>query len=651
MSPAARAGRASISGVALTVVLLLSLIVSAPSHAAGGTLAGTLTGPDLRPYHLFTVEVFAADGPDRWRLVTSRTVWSGDGLPPGRFAVPLPAGTYRACFSAVPEDWAEEVGQRCWSDGYDVWGATDVVIADGATTTIDPSLPAEAKLRGRIVGPGGTGVSAYVAPYRRQPDGTWDWRGGAQSLADGTFTVRGLDPGTHRFCLLDVPSEFIAECWDDVPVLADADEVLVEPRDTVVLRFRLARRAVIAGTVSRPVGSSASLYVTPHRWNAGRWVPAKTGVPVGADGSYRITGLNAGTYRVCAEGYDVATACWKRGSSPDDGTDIVLSTGQNRQRIDLSPGPAGFVTGTLPDLYLGAQGYPVPVAWTEAGGTWRAISTGEAGPTGHGGDWAYQIGSLPTGRYVVCVHHEDPEFVPAFPLTCNGGSPSPQGGVPFEVVAGATTSGIDLPTGQAGEIRGSVLNAPGPVRVDLYAQTGRLALSQWTGPDNRYRFGALPPGDYRVGFHRALARTSFAAEWWQNRGDAVGVTGATSVAVDGNSVIGIGATLDTGGAIDGRLLDSTGAPAQGCILRALARDDSLAPRTAITDATGRFTIGGLSTAPYVVLVAKACTGEPTAIYYDADAADGTSARLRFADDVPVTRGRTTALAVDLHTSG
>ena len=121
--------------------------------------------------------------------------------------------------------------------------------------------------------------------------------------------------------------------------------------------------------------------------------------------------------------------------------------------------------------------------------------------------------------------------------------------------------------------------------------------------------------------------------------------------VDATSVAGIRATLDPGGIIDGRLLDSAGDPVEGCIVQARARDRSLAVRSAVSDATGDFSIGGLSTASYVVLVPKACSGEPTGIYYDAGSPDGTTARLQDADDVAVTRGATTTLAADLHTSG
>lgn len=640
------AGRASISGVALVLALLSSLFVSVPAQAAGGVLDGTVTGPDGKAFTSFRIDVYEADGPDRWRLATSQTVW---GSSAGEFAVSLPAGTYRACFGEPVEDWAADVGRRCWSGGYDVWGATDIVVAEGGTTTIDPSLPRGARVRGRIVGPGGVGITAYVAPYRRLPDGSWGWLGGAQSLADGSFVVPDLDPGTYRFCLLDVPREFVPECWDDAATVEEATDVTLRPGGAPIVSFWLPRRANVSGTITRPTGSTASIGVGAYRFADGRWEQSGY-ASVAPDGTYRVTGLQTGTYRVCTFGHDIVTACWRQGEDLAGATDIALATTQSRSGIDLAPGPAGFVSGTLPEVYLGAQGYPSVTAYRRVGATWQGVASGDSVPTGVGNDWTYEVGSLPTGTYVVCVEHLEPEFVTAFPRTCNGGSPSPDGAIPFEVAAGATTTGINIDTGQASEIRGRVLGAP-DVRVDLYAPTGRLALSQRTGPDGLYRFRELPPGDYRVGFHRATARSPLAAEWWHNRGDGLGLEGATAVPVDGSVVTGISATLDSGGVISGRLLDAAGTPVEGCRLQARAPDGSLAVRTAVSDGAGDFAIGGLSTASYVVLVSQACSDAPSGLYYDTGSPDGTTSRLRDADSVAVTRGLTTTLAVELRTGG
>ncbi|KAA1429283.1 carboxypeptidase regulatory-like domain-containing protein [Nocardioides antri] len=642
-----RAGRAPISGVALVLALIVTLLTGTSATAATGTLNGIVSGPDGTPYGSFMVEVYEADGPDRWRLAASQTVWqSSTALPPGEFSLALPTGTYRACFRAPDEMWWEDVGQRCWSGGYDVWGATDIVLAEGGTTTVTPSLPLEARLRGRVVGAGGAGVSAYVAPYRRMPDGTWQWRGGEQSLADGTFVVPDLDPGTYRFCLLDVPREFLPECWEDVASLDDAQEVTVDPDTTSAIYFRVARRATISGSVTRPPASTGYVSVVAYRRQADRWQYTAAD-DVGGDGGYRIAGLDADTYRVCASGYDVVTACWRHGSQPAEARDIVLATSQQRTGIDLAPGPAGFVEGTLPEMYLGAQGYPNVTAWRRVGDDWEAVATGESVPVGVGNDWTYAVGSLPTGTYVVCVNHQEPEFVPAFPHTCNGGSPTPQGGEPFEVIAGATTTGIDIATGQAGEIRGRVNGATEPVRVDLYMPSGRLATTRTTDANGYYRFREIPSGSYFVGFHRETAASSLAAEWWRNRGDGGGLAGATPVPVDAAIVSGISATLDPGGTITGRLLDGSGDPVVGCQLRARAPDNALAVRRTVTDAEGYFAVGGLSTASYLVLVTRACSGAATGLYYDADSPTRTNPQVRDADPVAVVRGQTAPLAGDL----
>lgn len=646
MSRRPSAGRATISGVAVALALLVTLLVAPPANAATGILKGTLRGPDGEPISYFAVELYQPDGDADWALVHRQVVTSDSGAPVGYFEIAMPAGTYRACFRSAFDDtyeWAEATGIGCWLGAFDVRDGTDLTISEGGTTTIAPRLPPEALVQGTITGPGGVPVEAYVVPYRRAPDGSWARGRGGPSGDDGSYRVTDLDPGTYRFCLDGVPREFVAECWRNVAGLGEATELVVRPGASPTIGFSLARRATISGVVTPPQGMVADATVFLFRWANERWEAIDYAL-TGADGGYRIVGLDAGSYRLCTNSHALVTTCWRTGSGPAEAEDVVLTAGQQRRGINFSPTAAGFVTGTLPDVYLGAEGYPVVTAWRRTPDGWVAASSGEATPDGFGNDWTYQIGSLPAGTYVACVEHQEPEFVPAFPRTCTGTSPTPEGAEPFEVVAGATTSGIDIATGQAGEVRGRVTGHPGRVRVDLYTTAGRLALSQTTTAEGIYRFRELPSTTYYVGFHRETRTTTFAAEWWRRQQDSVGLAGATPVVVDGGVVSGISATLDPGGAITGRLVDSAGDPVVGCVLQARARDGSLAIRRAVTDAGGNFTIGGLSTASYVVLVTQQCSGAATGRYYDATSPTRTSDRLREADDVAVTRGRTTTLS-------
>ena len=145
-------------------------------------------------------------------------------------------------------------------------------------------------------------------------------------------------------------------------------------------------------------------------------------------------------------------------------------------------------------MYLGAEGFPLVTAfrhtatagWPSRPATPTRPASATTGRT--------RSGPSPSGTYVACVEHQDPEFVTAFPRTCTGVSPTPQGGEPFEVVAGETTTGIDIPTDRAGEISGRVNGATGPVRVDLYTGAGRLALSQNSSPTAPIGCGRSPRG-------------------------------------------------------------------------------------------------------------------------------------------------------------
>ena len=304
-----------------------------------------------------------------------------------------------------------------------------------------PPAPPDAQVRGRIIGAGGAGVSAYVVPYRRAPDGTWTSVFGEQSMADGSFVIPHLDPGTYRFCLLDVPREYLPECWDDVADVADADEVVVPPGEQPPpqvparpARQHLRHRhpAARVDELDQSDRVSVPTRVAGSRSpSLGRSRTATTGSPV-----------STRTPTGCAPtGTTSSQTCWRTGSQADDATDIVLAAGQYRRQSTsrrARPGSSAAPCPTSTSAPRATRASPHGVRSAAGGRRWRAANPC---PTGIGSDWTYEVGSLPTGTYVVCVEHLDPEFVTAFPLTCNGGSPSPQGGIPFEVVAGATTDG------------------------------------------------------------------------------------------------------------------------------------------------------------------------------------------------------------------
>ena len=427
------------------------------------------------------------------------TSWWHRRLPVGEFAIALPAGSYRACFDEARLR-ATTSGRRCWSDGYDVFGGTDIVVTEGGTTTIAPAAPArDARCEGRIVGAGrGRRLGVRRRRTAGRPTGPGPRSSASRACADGSF-VRGRP--RSRAPTGSASSTCRASTSPSAgttsPPLAEADEVTVPPgrhrpdplparpaRQHLRHRHPAARLDGVRST-SAPTGSATV---------DGSRSPSP---PVGPDGGYRITGLDADTYRVCADGYDILRTCWRQGSEPDAG-----HRHRARHRSVPQAGRPRPRPGRLRDRHP-ARRLPrrrgLPERHRLAPGRRRlaAVASGESVPTGIGSDWTYEVGSLPTGTYVVCVEHIEPEFVTAFPRTCNGGSPSPQGGIPFEVVAGATTSGIDIATGQAGEIRGGVLGSPAPgpgrpLRADRAAGAQPVDRARWPLPVPRAPAGRLP---------------------------------------------------------------------------------------------------------------------------------------------------------------
>ena len=162
----------------------LPLLASAPAPAAGGTLRGTLTGHDGSRFDYFQVDVYRADGPGTWtHAIPPRVITSWEtGLPVGDFVITLPAGTYRACFQ--PDElrerrrWSGRAAgrelSRCFSEP-----PTSPSPRAGRRTNHPLASPGVSPARADHCARARWPVSAYVAPYRRTPDGTWSWhRGG-----------------------------------------------------------------------------------------------------------------------------------------------------------------------------------------------------------------------------------------------------------------------------------------------------------------------------------------------------------------------------------------------------------------------------------------------------------------------------------------
>ncbi len=259
-----------------TLIIGASLLTAC--HPAGAVLQGRLT--DTEAGRIAGIEVRAYTTSTETVVATTTTDRQGDyAFLPGD----LPDGTYRLLFS-----------ESTWWQGATGWaGATDISVADGTTTVIDTTLDAaKGSISGTVTD--GTDPLADVRVDARNLAGDVVVAS-ATTSADGTYTLDMVPVGDYRveFSSAGSTTRYAGGATNpaDAPVHAiAADGDALDDVDTT-----LADEASISGSVTDGTAPVAGAFVGLIDLDADR--VAATGT-TGPDGTFRIGGLNAGTFAV-----------------------------------------------------------------------------------------------------------------------------------------------------------------------------------------------------------------------------------------------------------------------------------------------------------------------------------------------------------------
>jgi hypothetical protein len=633
-------------------VCLAGGLASAPgASAAGGTLSGTVTGPDGAPFDGgLQVSIYRDTGSGGWAH------FQGAFIVGDEFSFSVPAGTFRACVS--PTD--DTLGSECWDDAHELLisppaAATDIPVAEGATVAIDVAIDDSAGIAGTVTDSGGGALAdTEVWAYAFDRDaGAWaKTRGNTLTDPTGSYLLTGLHPGAYRVCAEPRDGVHRQECWQETATVDGANDVDA-PEGAVAqgIDMTLSPGATISGKVLDAAGEPTYAQATAFALDSatGQWKVIKsesTDVISGGarTGSYAIRGLEPGTYRVCFFSYELVDECWDDAETVEQAKDIVVNFEQTVTGVTASLDPGGVIEGTVSGGYVGAQGEVAADVYRLVAGDWELVGAQlERASTNQ--DFPYRIVGLATGTYRVCLRHEDPEFVPGFAPECYGGTPTVQSGADIPVTAPQTATGIDIDLDAPSLISGRVLAAAEPVAVDLYTGSGQLIAGSMTAPDGRYVWRDLPAGSYKLAFNRAPDSTRLAAEFYRHVPERHGLAGATVVSLIGaTAATGVDGTLDAGASITGRVVDGSGAAIAGCRLEAYTDDSSLVTRWAESGADGTFDVGGLSTGSYKLRIGGgSCALAPQHLHYDTESPNALAAEPAGADEIAVTLGAATAL--------
>lgn len=524
----------------LLAALLLGIQAPVAANAAGtGTISGKISlEADVPAEWLSGVLVSASS---RTGSSYATTIAGDDGtfeingLEPGAYVVKFSAG-YRwdeATQTSVQNNLVSEY----FGDTTDYSAATLVnVTAGGTASKTNVTLGMGGLITGKVSLPAGTPPEwrqAVSVSANALEGGSYGY---ASLTQDGTYTVYGLAAGNYRVQFTGntyyppsgspVRLNLIPEYYDDATTYEAAKAVAVTKGGTTSgIDATLAPGATISGKVTLPRD-------VPARWATSVSVsasPATGSGPsaygyVGSDGSYTLTGLVAGTYKIF---FSPSSTSWNPDTQQSERTNLVpeyyddaldwssaktvtVAAGDTKTGINAALAKGATITGKI-TLPTGA-----PAEWLKG----VSVSASQEGTGGRGyaydvaADGTYTLSGLSGGTYRV-------QFNVGVYTDANGKNVTPNllseywnstrdynTATKVTVAAGSTTSKIDASLDAGSSISGKItLPSGAPAQwvraVNLVVRTASGEYAEYSSSiadDGTYSVFGLEPGDYKIRF-------------------------------------------------------------------------------------------------------------------------------------------------------
>jgi hypothetical protein len=495
--------------------------------------------------------------------------------------------------------------------------AQRISVANGATT---PGINAELATAGRIEGhvtEAGSGTDLAGIQVCAAPSGKAfiETSNCAYSDGSGHYTLGGLTSGFYQVRFTPGtgeispghygPLNYLTQYYSGKEDEAEAQAIAVTAGSTTgVIDAAMKSGGKISGTVSAASGHAplAGIEVC-----AGIASGSSNGscTSTEADGTYAITGLRSGEYKVRFKPGGVSRNYVRQfysGKSTRSAADPVpVTAGQTKAGVNAEMQTGGKITGTVTDagshapikgVYVCVINYSTPCALTDAAGQ-------------------YELQGLPTGSYKVRFDaYEAAEYLRQY----YQGKESSSEANAVPVTAGATTIAINAGMVKGGTISGTVTDAgssagaPAVSACAIEEPGGEFASCGYTDSSGHYSIKGLKAGSYAVRFSpggnepggEGSPNYNYVTQYYSGKATLLE---AGSVAVsNGTTTSGVNAALHEGGKISGRVTAASGGAAIGaaevCIYAGGEPDFE---HCDYTNGSGEYTIEGLTTGSYKVV--------------------------------------------------
>ena len=424
------------------------------SSSASGAITGLVTDEATgNPLAGVTVNIYPT-GQSATTDSTGRWIVTG-----------LDTGTYNASTSSASGYVNETYRDIACVNYCSPYYGTPIAVTDGAVTSgVNFALARPGSISGTVTdsvtgqGVEGTRVRLYSASSYEV---VW-----TQTNANGSYSLPELPPGSY-FLRAEDPS-YLDQLYDGMPceggcvVTTGTPIVVAASTNTPGIDFALQPGGSISGTVTSaatgtPI-SSGEVQLTSA--DGAAWWYAY----LDASGSYRISGLAAGTYFAntftwgawADELYDDILC--EPGCTITAGTPILVTLGQETQGVDFSLQTFGAFQGQVTDT---VTGFPLPnTAVVTYSGDGLLVSYQYSDTAGD-----YESGGLLTGTYFA-VASSPTHLDELWEDLLDQPSRDPTTGTQIAVTIGSTTSSIDFVLDLGGGVMGRVTDAVSGAPVD-----------------------------------------------------------------------------------------------------------------------------------------------------------------------------------------
>ncbi|MCU1515776.1 MAG: S-layer domain protein [Pseudarthrobacter sp.] len=552
----------------------------------GASISGKITVPAGVQPQMLSINVSSTEGGS----------YAGYGYAndAGEYSVKgLPAGTYNVQFSSynsgLLDQWYKNAGSLATATAVTVSAGQDIA-------GIDATLLKGATISGKLTAPAGvdfTSMNVSVQAVDRSMSR------GAQVSAEGTFSVSGLPAGKYKVEFDAGNSGALDQWYKNASSFDAATEVTVSAAQTVTgIDAVLLKAASVSGVVTAPAGvdkSRVSVSVTPTTGYAGAGYAA-----VAADGSYKVSGLAAGSYKVQFSTYGSgALDQWYPGAtSSSAATTIVLTAGQELTGISASLVKAASVSGKI-TAPAGANLSAVQISATrtDVQGPYPAYAYAYAQSDG-----TYKLLGLHAGTYSIEFHGYSSGLL----------SQTGNAAKTAVLAAGQDLTGLNTTMVTGASISGTISAPAGVdvswVNIEAVQDDGvTIAGSTRPGMGGSFTINGLPAGTYKLIFRSQ--GSGALDEWFDNA--ATATAAAPIVLTAGQARTGVNAVLAKGGIISGKVIAPAGVDlAKGYTNATIfqADDPNSIGESASIAAGGTYSLRGLPTGSYKIRFSSYNTG-------------------------------------------